>query len=163
MAGNLLWAEIISPSGRDRLNAQEMGYGYRTSVLKRGEASGIILSAEMRLDISNKESVQAKMREYTERRKSSQPPGASMGSMFKNPEGDFAGRLIEAAGLKGTRIGNAEISTVHANFFINYGETKAADVKTLIELTQKTVAEKFGVDLELEIEMIGEWQDDCSQ
>jgi UDP-N-acetylmuramate dehydrogenase len=80
-----------------------------------------------------------------------------MGSMFKNPPGDFAGRLIEAAGLKGTRIGNAEISPVHANFFINHGETRASDVRALLELAQKTVADKFGVELELEIEMIGEW------
>jgi len=79
--------------------------------------------------------------------------------MFKNPEGDFAGRLIEAAGLKGTRIGNAEISTVHGNFFINHGDTKANDIRQLIELVQKTVTEKFGVMLELEIEMIGEWEE----
>ena len=80
-----------------------------------------------------------------------------MGSMFKNPEGDYAGRLIEAAGLKGTRIGNAEISPVHGNFFVNHGQTKASDIRALIELTQKTVADKFGVKLELEVELIGEW------
>jgi UDP-N-acetylmuramate dehydrogenase len=77
--------------------------------------------------------------------------------MFKNPPGDFAGRLIEAAGLKGQRIGNAEISPAHANFFINHGETRAADIQALIGLARKTVAEKFGINLELEIEMLGEW------
>jgi UDP-N-acetylmuramate dehydrogenase len=77
--------------------------------------------------------------------------------MFKNPDGDHAGRLIEAAGLKGTRIGNAEISTVHANFFINHGKTKASELRALIELAQKTVKEKFEVALELEIELAGEW------
>jgi UDP-N-acetylmuramate dehydrogenase len=81
-----------------------------------------------------------------------------MGSMFKNPEGDHAGRLIEAAGLKGMRIGNAEISPVHGNFFINKGETKAVDVKALIELVKRTVKENSGVDLELEIELMGEWE-----
>ena len=65
--------------------------------------------------------------------------------------------MIEAAGLKGTRIGTAEISPVHANFFINHGQTKAVDVRELANLAQKTVAEKFGVNLELEIELIGEW------
>ena len=80
-----------------------------------------------------------------------------MGSMFKNPEGDYAGRLIEAAGLKGMRIGNAEISPVHGNFFVNHGQTKARDVRALIELTQKTVTDKFGVKLELEVELVGEW------
>lgn len=79
-----------------------------------------------------------------------------MGSTFKNPEGDYAGRLIEMAGLKGTRIGNAEVSTVHANFIVNHGETKASDVAALIELMQKTVLEKFDVKLELEIEIIGD-------
>ena len=80
-----------------------------------------------------------------------------MGSMFKNPVGDYAGRLIEAAGLKGTRIGNAEISPLHGNFFLNHGKTKAGDLRALIELAQETVAEKFGVKLELEIELVGEW------
>jgi UDP-N-acetylmuramate dehydrogenase len=77
--------------------------------------------------------------------------------MFKNPAGDHAGRLIEAAGLKGARVGNAEISTIHANFFVNHGETKASDVRALISLTQQTVREKFGVELELEVELIGDW------
>ncbi|MBK8822835.1 MAG: hypothetical protein IPN58_09580 [Anaerolineales bacterium] len=98
-----------------------------------------------------------KIDEFSERRKATQPPGASMGSMFKNPAGDHAGRLIEAAGLKGTRIGNAEISTKHGNFFINHGETKAEDVRALIRLTQQTVLEKFNVELELEVELAGEW------
>ncbi len=81
-----------------------------------------------------------------------------MGSMFKNPPGDFAGRLIESAGLKGARIGNAEISSIHSNFFVNTGETRAADIRALILLAQKTVKDMFNVDLELEVEMIGEWE-----
>jgi UDP-N-acetylmuramate dehydrogenase len=97
------------------------------------------------------------MEQNSKRRRESQPAGASMGSMFKNPVGDKAGRLIEAAGLKGTRIGNSEISNKHGNFFINHGKTSAQDMKALIELAQKTVAEKFGVNLELEVELIGEW------
>ena len=81
-----------------------------------------------------------------------------MGSMFKNPDGDYAGRLIEAANLKGMRVGNAEISPIHANFFINHGQTLAKDIKTLILLAQQNVKEKFNVDLDLEIEFIGEWE-----
>jgi UDP-N-acetylmuramate dehydrogenase len=80
-----------------------------------------------------------------------------MGSIFKNPPGDFAGRLIEAAGLKGTRIGNAEISPIHANFFINHGKASAKDVKGLIDLARNAVEARFGVRLEMEIELIGEW------
>ncbi|HEX2994302.1 MAG TPA: hypothetical protein VHP14_05740, partial [Anaerolineales bacterium] len=98
-----------------------------------------------------------KIEQFGVHRKATQPPGASMGSMFKNPNGDYAGRLIEAAGLKGTRIGNAEVSPLHGNFFINHGATKAEDIKALIELVMKKVKETQGVDLELEIELVGEW------
>ena len=157
MAGNLIFAEILTENGRERWPVEKMEYGYRSSALKRSTLKFVILAAEMRLRHGVKEDVRFKMSEFVFRRKSTQPPGASMGSMFKNPEGDFAGRLIEAAGLKGKRIGNAEISTVHANFFVNNGDTKASDVRKLIALAQETVLEKFGVKLELEIEMIGEW------
>ena len=80
-----------------------------------------------------------------------------MGSMFKNPSGDYAGRLLDAAGLKGTRIGGAEISPVHANFFINQAGAAASDVYDLIQLARQTVLEKFDIELALEIELIGEW------
>ena len=134
-----------------------MDYGYHTSVLKRCDETVIILSALLRLKNGNKDEVSAKINEFSERRKTTQPPGASMGSMFKNPVGDHAGRLIEAAGLKGTRIGTAEISTLHGNFFVNHGETRASDVRELIDLTRTTVKQKFGVELELEVELVGEW------
>ena len=157
MSENLICAEVLTKNGREKLTVEQMQYGYRTSVLKRGEIKAIVLSGTLRLKNSSKEEVSAKITEFSERRKSAQPPGASMGSMFKNPEGDHAGRLIEAAGLKGTRIGNAEISTKHGNFFINHGETKAEDVRALINLAQKTVSEKFGIDLDLEVELVGDW------
>jgi UDP-N-acetylmuramate dehydrogenase len=157
MSTNLIWTEVLTKNGCEKLTVEQMQYGYRTSILKRGEIKAIVLSATLRLKNSSKEEVSVKITEFSERRKSAQPPGASMGSMFKNPAGDHAGRLIEAAGLKGTRIGNAEISTKHGNFFINHGETKAEDVRALILLTQKTVLKKFGVELELEVELAGEW------
>jgi UDP-N-acetylmuramate dehydrogenase len=78
--------------------------------------------------------------------------------MFKNPEGDFAGRLIEAVGLKGTQQGAAQISPLHANFFINLGDATAADVWDLIQLVRERVASKFDVLLELEVELIGDWE-----
>ncbi|NOY98571.1 MAG: UDP-N-acetylmuramate dehydrogenase [Chloroflexi bacterium] len=162
MAGSLVHADLLTERGRERWPVEKMGYAYRSSVLKRDALQTVILSAEMRLENGDPAQIRETIRQFTEKRKASQPPGASMGSMFKNPEGDYAGRLIEAAGLKGKRIGSAEISTVHANFFVNHGETKAADVKALIELAQRTVEEKFGVRLELEIEIIGEWQAETS-
>jgi len=157
MTHNLIWAELLTRDGRETWPLGQMGYGYRTSVLKRGESQGIVLSALLKLKNATKEEVSVKISQFSERRKATQPPGASMGSMFKNPAGDYAGRLIEAAGLKGTRIGNAEISTLHGNFFINHGETRAEDVHALIRRAQKTVREKFAVNLELEVELVGNW------
>ena len=157
IAGSLIHAELLTKQGRETWPVEKMEYGYRTSVLKRRALKVVVLWAELRLEHSTNEVVSVKINEFSERRRATQPPGASMGSMFKNPPGDFAGRLIEAASLKGRRIGTAEISPVHANFFINHGQTKAEDVRALVNLAQKTVAEKFGVNLELEIELIGEW------
>jgi UDP-N-acetylmuramate dehydrogenase len=157
MAGNLIWAELLTENGREKFTAEQMGYGYRTSILKRGELDGFVLSAQLRLQNSTKDAVRTTIEQFSAHRKATQPPGASMGSMFKNPDGDFAGKLIDAAGLKGTRIGNAEISPLHGNFFVNHDNTKAEDIRALIELVLKTVKEKQGVQLELEVELVGEW------
>jgi UDP-N-acetylmuramate dehydrogenase len=157
MATNLITAELLTEDGREKYTLEQMRYGYRTSVLKRGELDAVVLSAELRLSNSTKEDVTVKIEQFSAHRKATQPPGASMGSMFKNPNGDYAGKLIEACGLKGTRIGNAEISPLHGNFFVNHANTKADDIFALIQLVQKTVKEKHGVDLELEIELVGEW------
>jgi UDP-N-acetylmuramate dehydrogenase len=158
IAGNLILLELIHRQhGRQVWPVEKMEYGYRTSVLKREHPPALILSAQLALSHGDPQAIRVKMEQFSEQRRETQPPGASMGSMFKNPTGEKAGRLIEAAGLKGRRIGNAEISTQHANFFINHGQTRAEDMKALIELAQKTVARKFGVKLELEVELIGEW------
>jgi len=157
MAGNLISAELLTVNGKETLTVEQFGYGYRTSVLKRCELKAIVLSAELALKNSTKEDVTVKIQQFSAHRKATQPPGASMGSMFKNPPGDYAGRLIESAGLKGARIGNAEISPLHGNFFINHENTKAEDIRALIELVQQTVKDKEGIELELEVELIGEW------
>jgi len=157
VAASLLSAELLTENGREKFSVEQMGYGYRASVLKRGELKAIVLSAELSLANSTKEDATVKIQQFSAHRKTTQPPGASMGSMFKNPPGDYAGRLIEVSGLKGTRVGNAEISPVHGNFFVNHGATRAEDIRKLVQLAQKTVKEKQGIDLELEIEMVGEW------
>lgn len=157
MSGNLITTELLTENGREKYTVDQLEYGYRTSSLKRGDLDAIVLTAELRLSDSTKEEATVKIEQFSAHRKSTQPPGASMGSMFKNPNGDYAGKLIEASGLKGTRIGNAEISPLHGNFFLNHANTKAEDIFALIQLVQKTVKEKQGVDLELEIELIGEW------
>jgi UDP-N-acetylmuramate dehydrogenase len=157
MAGNLMCADLLTINGREKYSVERMSYGYRTSVMKRGEVEGIVLAAELSLKNSSKEEATVNIQQFGAHRKATQPPGASMGSMFKNPNGDYAGKLIESAGLKGTRIGNAEVSPLHGNFFVNHGATKAEDIRALIELVQRTVKEKSGVELELEIEFVGEW------
>jgi len=157
VAHDLLRAEILDRHGRSWWPVEKFEYGYRASALKRSHESVIILAAEFGLKNGVGEMIQATIEQFTARRKATQPPGASMGSMFKNPPGDYAGRLIESAGLKGARIGNAEISPLHGNFFINHANTKAEDIRALIQLVQKTVKEKQGVELELEVELIGEW------
>jgi UDP-N-acetylmuramate dehydrogenase len=157
MTDNLISAALLTEKGKEIFTVEQMGYGYRTSILKRGGLKAIVLSAELALKNSTKDEVTVKIQQFSAHRKATQPPGASMGSMFKNPTGDYAGKLIEAAGLKGTRIGNAQISPLHGNFFINHANTKAEDIRALIQLVQKTVKEKQDVDLELEVELIGEW------
>ncbi len=119
----------------------------------------VVLDAEFGLAPGDREALAARTAEITARRKATQPPGATCGSVFKNPAGDYAGRLVEAAGLKGRRIGGAEISTVHANFIVNRGDATAADVQALIRLARREVQARFGVTLELEIEFFGDWQE----
>jgi len=160
MQKNLLMAEILHPQeGKQTWSVEKFGYEYRSSVLKRSGTQAVILSATLKLEKSTPEAVKEKMDEFSNRRKQTQPPGASLGSMFKNPPGDYAGRLIEAAGLKGMRIGGVQVSPVHANFFVNSEAATASDYRHLIEIVRNTVEEKFGVRLELEVELVGDWSD----
>ncbi|RLD97098.1 MAG: UDP-N-acetylmuramate dehydrogenase [Bacteroidetes bacterium] len=162
VAEKLEMADILHPSGdnikRLEWSADQFAYSYRSSVIKSGEKQGVVLSATFRMEISTPAAVKAKISDIAVKRQSSQPAGASLGSMFKNPPGDFAGRLIEEAGLKGTRVGDVEISSLHGNFFLNKGTATASDITEMIALVRDQVHEKFGVDLELEIQFIGDWK-----
>lgn len=157
MNGSLLLAEILHPNGKELWTVEKMQYQYRSSILKRDSLPAVILAARIKLEHSSPQKAQEKMEAFSSHRRGTQPPGASLGSMFKNPPGDHAGRLIEAAGLKGLRVGDAEISTVHANFFVNHGKASAADIGELIRVARETVSEKFGIRLELEVELLGDW------
>jgi UDP-N-acetylmuramate dehydrogenase len=155
----LLLAEILHRNnGLLSLHGDEMGFTYRSSAYKREPGNAVILSATFKLEPSTIEAVQARVDAVNEKRRCAQPAGASFGSTFKNPAGDHAARLIEAAGLKGTRIGGVEVSPVHANFLINDGTGCAEDYRKLIDLVRKTVLGKFAVELELEIELFGDWK-----
>ena len=158
-ATSILDVDLATPEGEVSLTAEKLGYGYRTSALKRGELPAVILGARFALKFADSDLLKVKIEELTMRRKHTQPPGASMGSMFKNPPNEFAGRLIEDCGLKGYRVGNASISPVHANFFVNDGDTSARDVMQLIQLAKNAVAKKFNIDLQLEIELLGDWSE----
>jgi len=99
-----------------------------------------------------------RMRKLVGKRKSSQPSGfPNSGSMFRNPPGDYAGRLIEAAGLKGKRLGQCQISPRHANFIVNLGGAKAVEVRQLMALAQTEVRRRFGIELMAEVKFFGEW------
>jgi UDP-N-acetylmuramate dehydrogenase len=158
-AGCLEMADILQRGGaRERWPVERLEYAYRDSFLKRNPGKAVVLAAGFRLEPSSPELVKARMAEHVAYRRTTQPPGASWGSMFKNPPGDHAGRLIEAAGLKGARQGEVEVSPQHANFFVNRGGAKASDVWALIQRIRAEVARQSGVTLELEIELLGDWE-----
>ena len=150
-------AEILDLDNDIRWWARdELQYDYRTSFLKEHPNQFVVLRAEFELQRDDPAACVARMNQYTEHRRRTQPTDPSVGSMFKNPPGDYAGRLIEAAGLKGKRVGNVQVSEVHANFFVNVGGGTAREILALVELVREKVREKFGVELELEIQVVGE-------
>jgi UDP-N-acetylmuramate dehydrogenase len=158
MAGCVESARILQASGVERVwSNAELAFDYRTSAIKQRAEKSVILEAAFTLNTAPVDAIRARADQYNEYRKATQPPGASIGSMFKNPPGDYAGRLIEQAGLKGMQIGQAQISPVHANFFVNLGEARAADVWGLIKKARQMVLDEFGVRLELEVQLVGDW------
>ena len=122
------------------------------------EPAEIIMQLGIRLHREDPGVLRRLIEERKQHRKRTQPPQQSAGSVFKNPSGDYSGRLIEAAGMKGKIYGKAQFSERHANFIVNVGGAKAADVAALIREAHDRVRERFGVDLELEVELRGEWK-----
>lgn len=157
MSNIVLDVEAAVPKSNVRLSNDDLAFQYRSSILKRVPRRMVILRATLQLKRDRPAAIMARMEEYNAYRKRTQPPGATIGSMFKNPPGDFAGRLIDAAGLKGARVGGAQISTVHANFFVNLGGATADDVRALMDLAREEVLRQFKIELEPEIQLVGEW------
>lgn len=138
------------------LPAEELGLGYRTSRFR--ESGEIILSAELELVPGVREEIEARMKELNALRREKQPLELpSAGSTFKRPEGHFAGRLIEEAGLSGYQVGQAQISPKHCGFAVNLGGASARDVYRLIRDVQAKVKESSGVELEPEVVLVGEF------
>lgn len=150
----LVEAEMVSASGEATRGIREsLCFSYRRLRVPEGN---VIVKALFQCSRANPQEVGARMGRYRDLRKGSQPlEYASAGSVFKNPPGDYAGRLIEMAGLKGFRVGGAMISRKHANFIVNTGGAKACDVLALMELARKKVREETGVDLQPEIKVVG--------
>ncbi len=139
------------------LGKNEHDFEYRNSAFKSGKIPGIILSTKLELKLGKKEEIWANMQKYINARIDKQPLNLpSAGSVFKRPDGHFAGKLIEDSGLKGFSIGGAMVSDKHAGFIVNTGNATAKDVKELIKYIQNKVKEKFNVDLETEVLEVGE-------
>jgi UDP-N-acetylmuramate dehydrogenase len=144
---------LVDPTGRllDR-PASAIPFSYRRARLPRG----IVVGAWLRLKPAPREKIQTVVKEYLRYRRDTQPLALpSAGCVFKNPDRDAAGRLIEAVGLKGARIGDAQVSDKHANFVVNLGRARAADVIALIKKVGRTVEERTGVTLQLEVKIVG--------
>jgi UDP-N-acetylmuramate dehydrogenase len=158
----LISVMLVNPDGeRTHLRASDLGYAYRTSRLKRRELGDVAVeTAELRLCPSPNGAAAAKVNEFNAARVRTQPRISSAGSVFANPEGTFSGKLIEEAGLKGTRIGGAQISEQHANFIVNRGHATARDVYTLMRQAQDVVYDQTGIWLRAEIELLGRWTAD---
>jgi UDP-N-acetylmuramate dehydrogenase len=146
---------LLTPDGElVTRSKEEMDFGYRTANVPAGH---VVLSALLHLRHDEKKQIEAKVKALMDRRKDRQPWGQpNAGSIFKNPLDESAGSLIESAGLKGKTVGHAQVSEKHANFIVNTGKAKAADVLALMELVKQTVLDVHGARLEPEIKIIGE-------
>ena len=146
--------KAVNPKGKEKIfEKKELRFGYRRSFLQG--SNYLILEVRLRLKKKNRQKIKQEVAGYILQRKANQPLGIpNAGSIFKNPKGDHAGRLIELAGAKGMRIGDAQISNKHANFIVNLGEASARDVIKLITRVQRLVKEKFKIELEPELKIM---------
>jgi UDP-N-acetylmuramate dehydrogenase len=159
MADNLAWVTLLRPKGKvEKVPVEALAYGYRTSALKQetGRRS-VVLEAALQLKPGDPAELARRAEQFTVQRRERTPAGCCAGSVFKRTLQYPAGFLIEQAGLKGRRLGGAEISPQHANFIMNTGGASAAEVRALIRIIQDKVWATFGQHLEPEIEFIGDW------
>ncbi len=147
---------VVTPHGDRTWRADEMGFGYRTSRLHHEPA--VVVEVEMELQPAAAEEVLDRTARWLQHRGATQPVRVpSSGCVFRNPPGDAAGRLVELAGAKGMREGGVEVSTLHGNYVVNTGGGRAEDVLRLVERVRERVRRAFGVELELEVQLVGEF------
>lgn len=153
----LITSDVLDESGRRRtVSVDECAFSYRDSIFKRGRSGWIVLSATFQTVPGSATEIRQRMLEVQKHRRETQPiEQRSLGSTFKNPPGDSAGRLIDAVGLKGRRIGGAQISPKHANFIVNIDRASADDVLALMAEMRDRVLQRFGIELEPEVRIIG--------
>ena len=151
----LVQAEIWTGGDHATYFNDDLEFAYRRSALQTMPGSPVVLEAVMQATEDKPDAIRQRMTELSRRRRDSQPAERSAGSIFQNPPGDHAGRLVDEAGLKGTRNGDAQISELHANFIINRGNATAAEIAGLIDQTRAAVVANSGVELEIEIRFIG--------
>ena len=163
LKGDLISIRVLTSDGQiEEWPAERLQLGYRTSIFKAHGPRPLsppetILSADLTLYRDHAKRCEERMREYLAERQATQPQGKSAGSTFKNPPGTAAGYLIEQTGLKGHRIGQAQFSPKHANFMMNLGGATARDVRALMLLAQERVRAQFNIELEPEIEFVGDF------
>jgi UDP-N-acetylmuramate dehydrogenase len=158
IADVLVSCDVLGSTGEAHsVSNADLQFRYRHSALKEMLRDHVVVNARFRVYPDDPAAVRARTDAIQAQRKASQPYGVrSLGSVFKNPPGDASGRLIEAAGLKGKRIGGAQISPKHANFIVNVDHATAADVLALVHLAHDEILQRFGIDLEREIIVLGE-------
>ena len=153
----LSWADVYKPEQGtvERVPNEGLEFSYRRSAL-HDHPDWVVLRAAYALRTGDPEELKARIKEFRSQRMSGSPNRPSCGSTFKRPEGDYPGRVIEVAGLKGTKVGQIEVSPVHANYFVNHGDGTAKDALKLINFVKETVKERLGIELELEVKILGE-------
>lgn len=152
ISDHLVEVEVLRGDEVQRVKKAEAQFAYRTSAFTQD----IVLEASFKLPKGDKDELIKRRSEFLRERNLKQPTNLpNTGSMFKNPRGNFAAKLIEQAGLKGKRVGDAQISDKHANFIVNLGNARASDIMTLLDLAQRTVYQNTGILMELEVKLIG--------
>jgi UDP-N-acetylmuramate dehydrogenase len=155
--GEFARAVVVQTPAKPDPHAIDVGWSYRQTTIPR---DAIVAQTTLRFERGDPKAVRERLQSRLVRRKATQPVAIpNSGSCFRNPEGDYAGRLIEAAGAKGWREGAAEVSDLHANFIVNTGGASARDVATLLARVRRAVADRFGVELHLEVHLVGEFVD----